>query len=51
MAEFEAANCTFVGEGRANVVFSLTNQDGNPTFQGTHLLIKFKNFGDEVPLD
>lgn len=33
----EAINCTFVGEGRANVVFTLTNIDGHSVFQGTRL--------------
>lgn len=31
------ANCTFVGEGRANVVFTLTDVEGRPAFQGRRL--------------
>lgn len=29
-----SATCKFVGEGRANLVFTLTGVDGHPSFQG-----------------
>lgn len=29
-----SATCKFVGEGRANLVFSLTDVDGHPSFKG-----------------
>lgn len=32
-----SATCTFVGEGRANLVFTLTGVDGHPSFQGIYI--------------
>lgn len=29
-----SATCRFVGEGRANLVFTLTGVDGHPSFKG-----------------
>lgn len=32
-----SATCTFVGEGRANLVFTLTGVDGHSSFQGIYI--------------
>lgn len=32
-----SATCTFVGEGRANLVFTLTGVDGHSSFQGLYI--------------
>lgn len=34
-----SATCTFVGEGRANLVFTLTGVDGHPSFQGSYICV------------
>lgn len=43
-----SATCTFVGEGRANLVFTLTGVDGHPTFRGQLLRVPKHDY-DALP--